>query len=125
MRKNYSVKRLLTNYLPALALVGALAAAPIVALAGTSGGLNGHVTDAKTGAALSGVQLQISSPSQTVTTTTDAHGHYTVFSLAPDDYTITAVKQGYDPSSITGETIYADQTQIYDLQLTPSAATPP
>jgi hypothetical protein len=94
------------------------------ALAGTSGGISGTITDATTGLPIPGVQLRISSPSQTVTTTTDAHGHFIVFSLAPDDYTVTAAKTGYDARSVSGETVSADQTQHYDMQLSPSGTSP-
>ena len=109
-----------------LLVLGALLAmlAPSVAMAGTSGGIRGIVTDAKTGAPISGVHLRISSPSQTYETTTDSHGHYIVFALQPDDYTITAVKDGYNPQSISGESVMADQTQVYDLQLSPAPPTP-
>jgi Carboxypeptidase regulatory-like domain len=92
------------------------------ALAGTSGGISGIITDATTGLPIPGVRLRISSPSETVTTTTDARGHFIVFSLQPDDYTITAVKEGYDARSVAGETVSADQTQRYDLQLSPSGS---
>jgi Carboxypeptidase regulatory-like domain len=71
--------------------------------------------------------LKISSPSQTVNTTTDAHGHYIVFSLQPDEYTLTAAKDGYQTQSFPGDPVYADQTQRYDLQLSsgsPSAGGP-
>jgi hypothetical protein len=70
------------------------------------------------------VKLRISSPSETVTTTTDARGHFIVFSLQPDDYTVTAVKDGYDARSVSGETVYADQTQRYDMQLNPATGSP-
>lgn len=99
-------------------------AAPSLALAGTSGGISGTVTDAKTGAPISGVHLRISSGSQLVNTTTDSRGHYIVFNLQPDNYTVTAVKDGYNPQSVSGDAVYADQTQQYDMQLTPASATP-
>jgi len=92
-----------------------------IALAGTSGGIAGIVTDAKTGAPIPGVRLQISSPSQSVTATTDAHGRYIVFALQPDDYTVSAEKDGYDGRSISDEAVFADQTQQYDLKLTPAS----
>jgi len=104
-----------------LALFLAFAAPAGWALAGTSGGIAGTITDANTGVPVAGVQLQISSPSQTVTTTTDEHGHYFVFSLQPDDYTLTAVKSGYKTQSFQGYSVYADQTQRYDLTLTPAS----
>jgi hypothetical protein len=105
----------------AFVVLGALLAfaAPAVStLAGTSGAIRGIVSDAGNGTPIAGVHLRISSPSQVVETTTDSHGHYVVFGLQPDDYTITAVKPGYNPQSFAGESVYADQTQVYDLKLT-------
>jgi hypothetical protein len=93
------------------------------ALAGTSGNIAGTVRDAKTGAPLAGVHLQISSASQAIETTTDAHGHFVVFALQPDDYTLTAEKAGYDARALSGYPVFADQTQQYDLQLNPAPTT--
>ena len=109
--------------LMALALLVASVAQPSWALAGTSGGIAGIVRDATTGAPIPGVRLQITSGSQATTATTDAHGHYVVFYLQPDDYTLTAEKTGYSSRSISGYTVQADQTQQYDLQLTPEKDT--
>jgi hypothetical protein len=122
--KNVS-KALTSGAILTLGLLLALGGAAKPALAGTSGGIAGVVTDAQTGAPLSGVDLRISSPSQTVTTTTDTHGHYIVFNLQPDDYTITAVKSGYATQSFAGDSVYADQTQRYDLILSPASSAPP
>jgi carboxypeptidase family protein len=108
----------------AIALLLAFLSLGALARAGTSGGIAGIVTDAKTGAPIPGVQLKLASPSQSVETTTDGHGHYIVFSLQPDDYTITADKAGYSSSSVSGYTVNADQTQRYDLQLTPATNAP-
>jgi hypothetical protein len=87
------------------------------ATAGTLGAIAGNITDAKTGAPIAGVQLEITSPSQAVTVTSDAHGHYIAFSLPPDDYTLTAAKDGYVTRAVSGYSVYADQTQQYDLKL--------
>jgi hypothetical protein len=35
---------------------------------------------------------------------------------------VTAVKDGYSSMAITGESVFADQTQQYDLKLTPESA---
>jgi uncharacterized surface anchored protein len=91
------------------------------ALAGTTGGISGIITDASTGEPLAGAHLQISSSSQAATATTDSHGHYIVLSLPPDDYTVTVSKAGYDPKSVSNCTVEADQTQVYDLKLTPAS----
>jgi hypothetical protein len=120
MYHNFAHRLSLRRIGATVALVAASIALPTLASAGTLGGINGKVTDSKTGAPIAGAQLRISSPSQVVNTTTDAHGHYVVFSLQPDTYTITAVKPGYTENKITGETVNADQTQEYDVQLTPS-----
>jgi hypothetical protein len=98
---------------------------PTWAQAGTLGAIAGRIADAKTGDPIPGALLQISSPSQAIAATTDAHGHFVAFSLQPDTYTITVEKRGYDTSSISGFTVSADQTQQYDLSLTPSANAPP
>lgn len=88
------------------------------ALAGSLGGIAGTITDASTGAPIPGVHLQLSSPSQTAAVTTDAKGHFIIFPLQPDHYTLTAVKAGYNTRAISGYAVYADQTQQYDFELT-------
>ena len=115
------MSRLFSRLLSLPALVAVIALQANVAYAGTLGGLQGIITDAKTGAPVAGVQLRISSPSQTVTTTTDSHGHYVVLSLPPDDYTLTMVKDGYVSESVGSYSVFADQTQLYDLKLDPSS----
>lgn len=109
----------------ALALLFSFAMLTSWAMAGTSGGIDGTVTDAKTGAPIPGVHLRISSSSQTIETTTDAKGHYSAFALQPDTYTLTAAKPGYEATSVTGNDVEADQTQQYDIQLTPAPTAPP
>ena len=116
--KVFSLRRALGLF----ALLVAFATHESGALAGTLGGIAGTVTDATTGAPIPGVHLQITSPSQSATATTDAEGRFIVFSLQPDDYTLTAVKDGYNTQSVSGYSVYADQTQRYDLQLTPATA---
>lgn len=91
------------------------------AMAGTLGGVAGTVTDAKTGAPVPDALVRISSGSQVVTLHTDAKGHYIAMSLEPDTYTITASKAGYEDVALQNEDVEADQTQQYDLQLTPAA----
>jgi hypothetical protein len=111
----------LRRWLSVLGLLAAFMSQASWASAGTLGGISGVITDSKTGAPIAGVRLQISSPSQTITTTTDAHGHYVVFSLQPDEYTVTAEKDGYGTGSFPGYAVFADQTQLYDFQLDPGS----
>jgi hypothetical protein len=109
--------------LAALALLLALVSQPSLAIADDLGGIAGIITDASTGAPIAGVQVQFNSPSQTATATTDAKGHFVVLSLPPDNYTLTLVKQGYDTQAVSGYSVFADQTQQYDFQLTKSTST--
>jgi hypothetical protein len=93
---------------------------PSLARADDLGGIAGIITDASTGAPIPGVQVQFNSPSQAATATTDAKGHFVVLSLPPDNYTLTLVKPGYDTRAVSDYSVYADQTQQYDFQLTKS-----
>jgi hypothetical protein len=117
MLKTLSLRRSLSL----LGLLVAFMSQSSWALAGTSGNIAGVVRDATTGTPVAGVRLEIASGSQAVTTTTDAHGHFVVFSLQPDDYTLTAEKAGYNTRSLSGYPVYADQTQQYDVQLRPAS----
>jgi hypothetical protein len=87
------------------------------ALAGVTGGLSGTVVSADTSAPLAGAQVIASSPSQTATTTTDASGHFTFLTLAPDTYTVNASKAGYQAVSAPGQTVFADTVQTVTIRL--------
>ncbi len=80
------------------------------ALAATTGGIAGVVHD-DAGAPVAGATVTASSPSQTATATTDAQGHFVFLVLAPDTYTLSVSKSGYQSVSIAGNTVFADQTQ--------------
>jgi hypothetical protein len=77
-------------------------------LAGTTGRLSGTVTDA--GAPVAGATVAISSPSQSASATTDQQGRFAFLSLAPDTYTVTISKAGYQTLASAGVTIQADQS---------------
>ncbi len=79
------------------------------ALAGTTGTLNGIVTDSGAGSPVSDAKVTAVSASQTATATTDGSGHFTFVSLIPDTYTVSVIKDGYDPESLSGVTVFADQ----------------
>jgi hypothetical protein len=80
-------------------------------LAGTTGALTGTVSDSTTKQPLVGAKVTATSPSQIATATTDAKGHFELLSLAPDTYTVTITFAGYDPSSVTGVTVFADNSR--------------
>src|SRR5215469_16150170 len=80
------------------------------ALAGTTGRLSGTVLTV-TGTPIAGAVIKVSSPAPSVNTTTDATGAFTFISLAPDTYTVSVEKQGFQPQSVAGVTVFADATQ--------------
>lgn len=79
------------------------------ALAGTSGALSGQVV-LNDGTVLAGAKVTATSPSESVSTTTDATGHFSFVSLIPDTYTVVVSKDGYDSVSQAGLTVTADNT---------------
>src|SRR5450755_3258007 len=85
-------------------------------LAGTTGSISGTVTD-QNGAPVAGVRVTATSPSQNASVTSDSKGFYSVLNLSPDTYTITATKTGYDPSTLNGVTVTADQNANGDLKV--------
>jgi outer membrane receptor protein involved in Fe transport len=85
-------------------------------LAGTTGSISGTVTD-QNGAPIAGVRVTATSPSQNASVTSDAKGFYSVLNLSPDTYTITAAKTGYDPSTLYGVTVTADQNAAGDIKI--------
>ncbi|MBV8332952.1 MAG: carboxypeptidase regulatory-like domain-containing protein, partial [Candidatus Eremiobacteraeota bacterium] len=89
------IRRSLRHGVTALVLLVAFVSQGTWALASTTGGLAGYVLDADTSAPIAGAQVTAASPSQTVTSTTDATGHFVFLTLSPDTYTVTANKNGY------------------------------
>jgi hypothetical protein len=93
------------------------------ALAGTTGGISGTLTDSSTGKPVASAKITAVSPSQSATTTTDAGGHFTFLALAPDTYTVSAEKDGYAPQSIGGVTVFADQSFTLTMTTHPELKT--
>ena len=107
----------------AVLLVLAFAGQVTWALAGTTGSINGIVTDSTTGKPVGDAVVTTSSPSQTATTKTDPSGHFAFLTLAPDTYTVSVAKDGYAPASIAGVTVFADQAQNLALTTQPQLKT--
>ena len=87
------------------------------ALAGTTGGVSLTVTD-ENGAPVAGASVTLVSPSQTANNTTDASGHANFLNLAPDTYTVSLEKQGFNPTSYAGLTVFADQQLTLSFKMT-------
>jgi hypothetical protein len=100
----------------ALLLLAAFLLQGTWALAGTTGGLNGTVTD-ENGAAVSSATVTVTSASQQATTSTDAGGHYVFLNLAPDTYTISVSKDNFNTASLTGVTVFADNNFTQDVHV--------
>ncbi|MBV8373896.1 MAG: carboxypeptidase regulatory-like domain-containing protein, partial [Candidatus Eremiobacteraeota bacterium] len=112
MRHHSTLRRAATAVLLSAAFLGQVT----WALAGTTGSLTGQVTD-QHGAPVAGATVSVVSPSESVTSVTDSSGHYTFLTLAPDTYTVTAAKTGYNTTSITGEVVFADQSLTLAITL--------
>ena len=89
-------------------------------LAGTTGNISGVVTDAN-GQAIAGAAVSGTSPSQTIRSVTDSKGFFVLLNLSPDTYAVTAAKDGYDPTTVYGLTVTADQTTRADIAMHVSA----
>jgi hypothetical protein len=112
-----SIKGLLRYALLALLIV---AFQGTWALAGTTGSIQGYVTD-DSGHAVAGASVTATSPSQTAKGVTDGKGFYSLLNLAPDTYAVTATKDSFDPTTVYGLTVQADQNTNADVSLRPSA----
>ncbi len=113
----------LSRVLTAILIAAALLAQGTWALAGTTGGLTGTLTDSTTGKPLADAKISVVSPSQSANSTTDAGGHFTFLALAPDTYTVSADKDGYAPVSTAGVTVFADQNITLALTTHPELKT--
>src|SRR6202140_5330236 len=87
------------------------------ALAGTTGSLSGTVFLEGTTTPVANAKVTASSPSQTLTATTDSGGHFSMISLVPDTYTLTVSEENVIETLVQrGVTVFADNTQTVNLQ---------
>ncbi len=100
-----------------VALILAFAAPARCGFAGTTGTLRGRIVDRATHQPIAGVRIAVTSPSQEAVTRTGIDGTFVFIALAPDTYTLSAETQGYDPQSLAGVTIVADQAQTLPVEL--------
>ncbi len=85
--------------------------------AGTTGTLSGTVTDSASHP-LANVSVSAVSPSMTAKTVTGANGFYVLTGLAPDTYTVTFSKEGYQSNRQPGETVVQGESVTLSVQLT-------
>ncbi|HEY5426963.1 MAG TPA: TonB-dependent receptor, partial [Candidatus Tumulicola sp.] len=99
----------------------AVSATPV--RAGTTGTVTGRVTEASANVPLAGAKVTVVSPSQSESTVTDAGGYFSFVSLAPDEYTLTVAKAGYDSVSQTGVAVLADARRTFSISVHKALAT--
>jgi len=87
-------------------------------LAGTTGGINGTITDSA-GHPIAAINVTAVALSYRTQTVTGSNGFYAVSGLPPDTYSVTFSKPGYLSQTVPGVTI--NQDQVYTLNMTLSA----
>jgi Carboxypeptidase regulatory-like domain/TonB dependent receptor/TonB-dependent Receptor Plug Domain len=115
-------KRTIRQVAVALMLLVAFLLQGTWALAGTTGGISGAVKD-DSGKPVVGADVKVSSASQIASTTTDSSGHFVFLSLAPDTYTVSIEKDQFNPISVAGITVFADQNQSFAYTMQPALKT--
>ncbi|MBV8203536.1 MAG: carboxypeptidase regulatory-like domain-containing protein, partial [Candidatus Eremiobacteraeota bacterium] len=90
--------------------------------AGVTGSISGRISDEKN-SPVAGAKVSVASPSQAVSTQTDAHGFFSVLNLSPDTYSVTASKEGYDTYTVYGITVQTNQSSSVNVTLHASTKT--
>ncbi|MDB5072198.1 MAG: hypothetical protein JWM87_3309 [Candidatus Eremiobacteraeota bacterium] len=86
-------------------------------LAGTTGSISGVLTETSAASTpISGATISAVSPSQVAKVTTDQQGRFQFLSLAPDTYTLSFEKAGFQSATQGGITVQADQNVTVSLQ---------
>jgi len=91
--------------------------------AGTTGTINGTVTDSKTSLPIAGVVVSAVSPSGNLNGKTDAKGFYSFSGVSPDTYAVSFEFPGFQPASTTGVNVFQDVTATVNSTLTKSLST--
>jgi len=99
------------------ALLAAFALAPAAAQAGTTGTIEGFVSDAA-GHPIAGASVSIVSPTFAGKTTTGSNGFYAVNGLPVDTYRISVTAAGFQPQIVSGVTVVQDQSVRINVAMT-------
>ncbi len=110
------IRQIFRRTATAFALIALVLGQVTWALAGTTGGITGVVTET-TGSPIAGASVKIVSASQSASSTSDASGRFNFLSLAPDTYTVSIEKDGYQPVSYAGITVFADNTLTLSFRM--------
>jgi hypothetical protein len=93
------------------------------AFAGTTGILSGIATDSATQAPLANVRVTAVAPTGRYSATTNNKGFYSIVGVAPDAYAVSFNLSGYEPVSVPGQNVFADQVTTVSTTLTKSLRT--
>jgi len=88
-----------------------------------TGAITGWVLEATTLGGISGATVSTNPGGYSALT--EASGYYTIENIPPDTYTVTATASGYNSSSQSGITIYADEIETVNFQLQNVISTTP
>ncbi len=107
----------LCTYAVLFSMLLAMAGNPLVARAGTTGILEGTITDSASGKPIAGAKVVAVSGSGTFSGTTDAHGFYAIMALLPDTYTVRVSAKGYSDLAVAGVFVQQDDIVRFDQKL--------
>ena len=94
-----------------------------VALASNVGVMSGTVTDASTHAPIANVRVTAAAPSGSYHATTNSHGFYSITGVYADTYTVSFQADGYEPVTVPGVSVFADQVAPTNETMTKSLKT--
>ena len=97
---------------------GMLVSSVLPAQAATTGNISGTITSS-TNTPIAGAKITATAPSGRYSATTDAKGFFSIAGVVPDTYTILITAPGYQDVSVAGVTVFQDQTNSINTQLTP------
>lgn len=88
-----------------------------MALAVTTGSIDGYVTDANTKNPIANAQVRAVSPSGGAPAATDAKGHYVIQGLVPDTYAVIVTKAGYETRTVPGITVIQGSSATINVEI--------
>lgn len=110
---SFAKRAIVALLLPMFVLVNASPA-----FASTTGTVSGTVTDAQTHAPIANVRVTAAAATGSYSATTNNSGFYSMTGVFSDTYVVSFSAGGYEPASIPGVTVAADQTQTVNQALT-------
>jgi hypothetical protein len=117
MREIRSLRQRLPALLAALTMLFSIVVIPATAWAGTTGVLEGTITDGNTGKPIADATVKAASASGTFGSVTDARGFYAIMNMLPDTYTVQITAKGYTDVSVAGVFVQQDDIVRFDRKL--------